>query len=408
MPRDPVSTLRAAVKLWHERLSPALFGLACSGGADSVALVDAAIAELGAANVVVIHIDHGLSPGSDRVAAEVAAWARGRGVGAIVRRVEVARRASLEAAARDARYAALEAIRNEVGAEWVLLGHTARDQAETVLMRIVRGTGPAGLAGIPTIRGRFLRPLLALPRETIDAYVAARRLPTWQDPMNADERVARVRFRERILPLLRTENPAIDDALCRLATSAREWMIALDDVAAPFARFPVYCAMLLPLPRAIRKRAFAMALEQLGISYDAAHLDAIEDLVRRSEEGEVGVDLPGARVIRSYDTLMVVTEEEMRAAAADIAPSNDLVAPSGYELRVWRPGDRMKPARLKGRSRKLSDLYIDAKVPRAMRRTARVLVRTADQAIVWAEHLGVAFGEPSDLVPQPLPRTGSF
>ncbi|HEY5951866.1 MAG TPA: tRNA lysidine(34) synthetase TilS, partial [Kofleriaceae bacterium] len=155
MSSDPVSTLRAAVKLWNDRLAPGLFGLACSGGADSMALADAAIAELGASNVVVIHIDHGLSPTSALVGEQVASWARGQGVAAVVRRVEVERRASIEAAARDARYAALDAIRLEIGASWILLGHTARDQAETVMMRIVRGTGPAGLAGIPMIRGRF-------------------------------------------------------------------------------------------------------------------------------------------------------------------------------------------------------------------------------------------------------------
>jgi tRNA(Ile)-lysidine synthase len=193
------------------------------------------------------------------------------------------------------------------------------------------------------------------------------------------------------------------------------------------------CATLVPVHPAIRKRAFAMALEERGISYDAAHLEAIEELVRRPDDGEVGVDLPGARVIRSYDTLMVLTGEELRAPApakhgtmrASAAPGRsrsieqaasrdrgeaaaELVAPPGYELRVWRPGDRMKPARLKGRSRKLSDLYIDAKVPRAMRRTARVLVRSTDQVIVWAEHLGPAFGEPEGLVPQPRANAGSF
>src|SRR5690242_16287875 len=109
---DPVRALREAVKRWHAQLGPGLFGLACSGGTDSMALADAALAELGANNIVVIHVDHGLSPGSGAVAEGVAAWARGQGVAAIVRRVEVERRASIEAAARDARYEALDAVRN--------------------------------------------------------------------------------------------------------------------------------------------------------------------------------------------------------------------------------------------------------------------------------------------------------
>jgi len=405
MSRDSVSTLRAAVRLWNDRLGPGLFGLACSGGADSMALADAAITEFGASNVVVIHIDHGLSAQSAEVGHQVSAWARGQGVATVVRRVEVERRASIEAAARDARYAALDAIRNEIGASWILLGHTARDQAETVLMRIVRGTGPAGLAGIPTIRGRFLRPFLQLPRELTEGYVQARGLPTWDDPMNADTRLARVRFREQLLPALRVENPQIDEALCRLAMAAREWTGALDEVADPIAKFPVSCRELIELDAAIRKRAYALALEAAGIGYDATHLEAIDDLALRSADGEVGVDVKGARVVRSYDVL-----DLRRDHVADTPRAPDPLVPpaAGFELRVWHAGDRMKPARLKGRTRKLSDLFIDAKVPRELRRTARVLVRTADQVIVWAEHLGLAFGESPNVVPVPGRTAGSF
>src|SRR4051794_21760864 len=97
--REAVSIVRSAVKLWNGRLGPGLFGLGCSGGADSIALADAAIAEIGASNVVVAHIDRGLSPGSAQVADEVAAWARGQGVAAVIRRVEVSR----EKLARSAR-----------------------------------------------------------------------------------------------------------------------------------------------------------------------------------------------------------------------------------------------------------------------------------------------------------------
>jgi tRNA(Ile)-lysidine synthase len=267
------------------------------------------------------------------------------------------------------------------------------------MMRIVRGTGPAGLAGIPTIRGRFLRPLLGLPRELVERYVKARALPTWEDPMNHDMRIARVRFREQILPALREENPALDDALCRLAMAAREWAGAIDDVADSVAKFPVSCWDLIKLAAAVRKRAYAIALEAEGLGYDASHLEAIDELVCNARDGERGVDLPGARVVRSYDVLDLHREH---------APPPLVSSEAGYELRVWRPGDRMKPARLKGRSRKLSDLFIDAKVPRELRRTARVLVRVSDHAIVWAEHLGIAFGESPNLVPVAARTSRSF
>ncbi len=395
--RDPVNMVRHAVKTWLDHLGPGLYGAACSGGADSIALADAAIEER-AQQVIVVTIDHGLSPGSADVAAAVATWARGRGAAALVRRIEVPREASLEAAARDARYRAFDEIADELGLSCWLLGHTARDQAETVLMRIVRGTGPAGLAGIPARRGRFVRPLLELPRAAIDAYVAARGLPVWDDPMNADPRFTRVRARERILPLLRGENPAIDDALVRLAHSAREWTETLDALAEPWSHLPIDCAALASQPAAVIKRALARALERDAIAYEAVHLDELARLVARPAAGEVAIDLPGARLVRSYETLG-------RPSTATTPPGS---ASTGYEVRTWQPGDRMRPSRLKGRSRKLSDLYGDAKLPRAVRASARVMVRVSDGTIVWAEHIGVAFGEPPDLAPEPSHSGGSF
>src|SRR6185295_8719053 len=180
----PVDLLIAAVNAQIRRVGPGLYGVACSGGADSLALADAAIAAAGPTHVIALSIDHGLSPGSAAVAEGVAAWIRAQGAAAVVRRVDVVRRGSLEAAARVARYAALDALADELGLACVLLGHTARDQAETVLLRLLRGTGPAGLAAIPAVRGRFVRPLLAIERAAIDTYVQAHGLAVWDDPMN--------------------------------------------------------------------------------------------------------------------------------------------------------------------------------------------------------------------------------
>ena len=381
MTSTPVDPLIAAVNAAIGRVGPGLYGVACSGGADSLALADAAIAVAGAAHVVVLVIDHRLAEGSTAIAERVATWARERGAAAVVRRVTVARGASLEAAARTARYAALEELADELGLACVMLGHTARDQAETVLMRIVRGTGPAGLAGIAATRGRFVRPLLALERAAVDAYVAARALPVWDDPMNADPAFARVRMRREILPLLRRENPQLDAALVRLADSAAEWLAVIDRAAAPFARFPIACSALAKEPPAIRKRALALALEQLG--YAAVHLEQIDRAIMAPPRGTIRIEIAGAVLVKSYDTLELERDH----------PPATLAAPDGYLLRTWQPGDRMRLARLKGRSRKLSDLYIDAKVPQPIRATARVLVRISDATIVWAEHLGVAFEE---------------
>ena len=389
----PVDSVHAAVNGAIGRVGPGLYGVACSGGADSMALAHATIAVAGAAHVVVISIDHQLQPGSGNVADGVARWAIEQGAAAVVRAVDVAARASVEAAARDARYAALDAIADELGLSAVFLGHTARDQAETVLMRILRGTGPAGLAGIPARRGRFHRPLLALPRSAVDDYVTRHALPIAADPMNEDGRLARVRVRSTILPALRMENPQLDAALVRLAASAAEWTSVLDELSGPYARFPIDCAALSAQPAAVRKRALARALEAENIDHDAVHLDDLDRIVCRDAHGEVAIDLPGRTIVRSYDRLRP-------AKGSD--PFGELRAPDGpYELRRWRPGDRMRPARLKGKSRKLSDLYIDAKVPRAEREGARVVVNTTDGEIVWAEHLGTAFGQGPEVAPKP-------
>ncbi len=387
--------LRAVTEMLGLVPPGARIGIACSGGADSVALADAAISAAGASRLYVVTVDHGLFPASAHVAQSVSAWAAQRGAHGVIRRVEVVRRASLEAAARDARYEALGAVVREFDLTALWLGHTARDQAETVLMRILRGTGPAGVAGIPRVRGPFARPFLSLSRATTEEYVSDRGLPTWHDPMNADHALQRIRLREVVLPFLRSENPAVDDALIRLAASAREWMAVIDSAADRFARWPIDCGALAEQPAAVRKRSLAIALDHQGMSFDAVHLEKLDALVTAPVRGEVAIDIPGARLVRRYNELRIATpgplEEAVRDRRHGIAP--------GHELRTWRPGDRMRPARLRGRSRKLSDLFIDAKVPRDARRTAQVLVRTADGVIVWAEHVGLAFGESPEVAP---------
>ena len=386
------STVRRAVGTAIQKIGQGLYGVGCSGGPDSMALADAAIDVAGATNVVVITIDHGLQPNSADIAERVATWARGRGASSLIERVHTR---ATEADARDARYAALDRLADRLGVVAVLLGHTARDQAETVLMRILRGTGPAGLAGIPAQRGLYVRPLLAIDRADIAAYVAERQLPVWLDPMNDDPRFLRTRIRNEILPALRRENPQLDAALTRLASAMTEWVDVIDERCVD--AFPID-AKLRDQPAAIRKRSISLALEARGLSHDATHLEAIDALLLRSD-GEQSVDIPGARIVRSYDTLTVAGEPAPIALAPPDGP---------YELRLWQPGDRMKPRRLKGRSRKLSDLFTDAKVPRSLRSTARVVVRTTDRSIVWAEHLGTAFEEPETVVPKPIQMAGTF
>lgn len=369
--------------------------VACSGGADSVALAAWIAAEHRAGRAgppTLAYVDHQLRPDSATDGDRVRALGDRLGLPVRVLEVTVDRGASLERAARDARHAALGALADELGAR-IVLGHTASDQAETVLLRLLRGTGVAGLAGMAPVSGRLLRPLLGCWRADTEAYCRERQIPTSEDPMNADERFARVRVRRRWLPALREENPSLDAALCRLADAAREQRELLELAARallPAAGEPLETPVLAAAPAAAGKRALALAAEGAGLGLEASHLEALWALCRAPAAGTVTLDLPGGRALRCYDRLRFESGATPEAAAP--APL-EVSGPDGpYALRRWQPGDRMRPERLRGRSRKLSDLFTDARVPREQRTSARVVVRERDGAIVWAEHLGPAHG----------------
>lgn len=174
--------------------------VACSGGADSVALLVLA-AEAGLAPVAV-HVDHGLRADSAADVDVVRRVAESLGVAWRSVRVAVGAGPNLEARARDARYGALQVAREELGATAILVAHTADDQAETVLLNVLRGSAAAGLAGMAPRRGTIVRPLLGLRRRDVRAVVTARGLPVVEDPTNADVRWRRAWIRHEVLPML--------------------------------------------------------------------------------------------------------------------------------------------------------------------------------------------------------------
>lgn len=204
--------------------------VAVSGGADSMVLLDCLVRVRGALGVglVVGHVDHCLRPSSGADADFVETHARALGLQAVVRRADVRAAArdrgrTLEEAARDVRYALLAEMAREVRAGAVVTAHTATDQAETVLMRLIRGTGPAGLAGVEPDRGDgFIRPLLCATRDEVRRFARARGLPFCEDPTNRDPRFLRNRVRARVLPALRRLNPRVEFALSDLADDARD------------------------------------------------------------------------------------------------------------------------------------------------------------------------------------------
>ena len=286
--------------------------VACSHGPDSLALADAVAGcrrLLGARDVVLVYVDHGLRPGSGDEGRAVEAFARQAGVGSEVRAVQVQPAGKgLEAAARDARYQALEDIATARGLDWILTGHNAGDQAETLVERLLRGTGPRGLAGIFARRGRLLRPLLGIPRVAIEEYLARRRLEPSRDTSNDVPRFLRNRVRHDLMPRLRKENPRIEQALVRLAAAERETADALGwaedlawdaavTVAPGDATLDAVKVASLPsaLARAVLRRALLHAAGR-GAEVGKPHLDALLDLARGAPGRRL--DLPGASATR--------------------------------------------------------------------------------------------------------------
>jgi tRNA(Ile)-lysidine synthase len=234
-PAPVVAACRHAVRTALEgRTSPIL--VACSGGADSVALAAAAAFVAPRLNLAAgaVIVDHGMQDGSAEVARVAAGQCRDLGLDpVIIRSVTVSGPGGPEAAAREARYAALEAVADETGASTVLLGHTLDDQAETVLLALARGAGLRAIAGMPASRGRYLRPLLGLRRADTEAACTALGLTWWHDPTNVPGPDAPTRSRLRgVLPVL-TEalGPGIVAGLARTASQAQEDAELLDDLA---------------------------------------------------------------------------------------------------------------------------------------------------------------------------------
>jgi tRNA(Ile)-lysidine synthase len=207
--------------------------VAVSGGADSVALLSLlhALAPSWRLSLHVLHVDHGLRLDSPADADFVRALGARLGVPVDVERVRVGA-GSVEAAARAARYAALEAWAERLGATRIAVGHTLDDQAETVLMRVLDGAGVRGLAAIPPVRGRIIRPLVEIRREALRAMLTAHGIAWVEDPTNRDPKFRRNRIRHELLPVLEASYATdVIEALARVARLARQSVDALDHAA---------------------------------------------------------------------------------------------------------------------------------------------------------------------------------
>jgi tRNA(Ile)-lysidine synthase len=407
--------------------------VAVSGGADSVALLHCLFrlrAEW-SLTLHVAHFDHRLRETSHQDACFVeelaSSWGLSATTGAWVG--EVRRGESRQAEARRARYRFLEEVASRVAATKIALGHQRDDQAETVLLHLLRGSGLRGLRGMLALReGRWIRPLLGVGREDVEAYVKAHGLSFLEDPSNRDLRYLRNRIRWQLLPLLRRDyNPSVSRTLARLAALVGEAEDYIEEVAResfpPLVAFQgdricLSLGSLRALAPAVRHRVLERVIQQVAPTayVTAAHLEAIDRLM--ASGGPSAVTLPrGQRAWRSGGFLYVgprraerrfsPVHRELRVPGevfvkewgvrveAKISPRSAIDLARGgpdrayvdwrqvvppLHVRSWRPGDRLHPLGLKG-TKKLQDLFVDAKVPREDRE--KVPVVTDGEGILW-------------------------
>ena len=310
--------------------------VACSGGADSLALAAAAAfeaprypdgdSETAGLRVGAVVIDHGMQQGSAEIAGETAHKLSVLGLFPVeIRTVNVGTDGGPEAAARTARYEAIDAVAEQAGANAVLLGHTLNDQAETVLMGLARGSGGRSLNGMAAVSGIYLRPLLGITRETTENFCADSGLEPWHDPMNKDVAYTRVRVRENLLPALEAElGPGIAEALARTADTLREDEEVLAELALDAykkvakekaTRIDIGVEEFKALPLAIRHRLIALAAVVLQAPMLArVHILAIDALVD-DWHGQKPLTLPGIRVERTGETIALHTTKTLKTGA---------------------------------------------------------------------------------------------
>jgi tRNA(Ile)-lysidine synthase len=333
-PHPAVAAIRHAVRVILTGLDPGDRVLvACSGGADSLALAAAVAFEAPRGGLIAsgITVDHGLQPGSAEQAARVVAVLDGLGLGpAQSVAVTVAAPSTgsgsgrtghshqgPEGAARAARYSALTEAAAATGA-WVALGHTLDDQAETVLLGLARGSGARSLAGMAPVSGRYLRPLLTIRRAQTLAACEAQGLEPWHDPQNCDPAFTRTRIRYRAMPALDAAlGPGVAEALARTARLLRDDAEVLDTAAeqaaselggTDTARTGGWPAdALAGLPAAIRHRVLRTAAIAAGCSpagLSERHVASMDELVT-GWHGQRWADLPGGvRCQRKYGRLL--------------------------------------------------------------------------------------------------------
>jgi tRNA(Ile)-lysidine synthase len=414
----PAAFLAAVRRTMHRRGmegdGPIL--VACSGGPDSLALLHA-LHELGA-DLVVAHLDHRVRAGSDDDARFVGQQAKKLGVPFVQEAAgEIDPKASPEEGLRAVRLVFLERAADSSGATRIATGHTLDDQAETVLMRVVAGTGRRGLGGIPPVRGPYIRPLIDLRRADTEDFCASLKLKPRRDPTNADVTFRRNAVRAELLPFIKDRfNARAAEALARLADVVRDEDAWLDDQAAlALQAEPAGEAIKIPtgelakLPTALQRRVIRLAVPT------ATH-EEVERMRLLAVEGTTGGTIVLGATLNArleYGLLLVgpAPSASARTPAVEIRVPGETDA-WGWRVRTWltethpgsfpdgrnlcaldaarahapllwrapRTGDRFRPLGM-SRPKKLGDFFTDAKLPKASRPQTPIVSSGDD--IVW-------------------------
>ncbi|GAB4489346.1 MAG: tRNA lysidine(34) synthetase TilS [Thermodesulfovibrionales bacterium] len=403
-----------------------------SGGPDSVCMLRVLHALRGQReySLHAVYVDHNLRPAEVLVEIEFCTDLCGElGIPFQVRRIDVAghakaRRMNRQEAARELRYREFEACADALGATRIALAHTLDDQAETLLMRLVRGAGPSGLSGIPPVRGRIIRPLIGTEREEIESFLAAGGCRSLLDSSNLSRDYLRNHVRLALMPELKRLNPRFLQAAGRTARIFREEERYFDVVVTKAlmrmisrktdTRIELFLAPLEALEPVVLRRVLRRAVDAVrgirGIGFD--QIEEIAGLIRHGASGD-RLTLPkSVRVIREYSLLVITTDPPAKIERYGLDPPCEVVVKgSGMVLRaafcdeadetadgrtsvvldaeklvfplLVRPreaGDFFHPLGF-GKRKKLQDFFVDAKVPRDERDAVPLVVSGDD--IVW-------------------------
>jgi len=406
-----------------------LIGL--SGGPDSVCL-SVILDELKDnfnLSLHALYVDHGLRPEEGR---DEAAFCRrfcdGLGIDFHVESVMTKehsekKKLNLQETARELRYEALERKAIEVDAVRIAIAHNADDQAETVLMRLIRGAGRRGLSGMSPVRGGIIRPLIDIERKEIEAFLAEKNLSFMTDSSNLKKDYSRNWLRSEVIPLLKEQNPSVSDSINRTAEILREeekyLQIATTKTMMRLVTrksddsIELFLVPLLNIDRAILRRILRRALSEIGADrgIELVHIDDIIRLINENISGDM-INLPkGIRAVKGYATLLLTREKPAGLETQKIeVPGEILLDEKGLSLtsqlldksieindrntsvfdydsltsplqvRMRREGDYFYPSGF-GRRKKLQDFFVDEKVPRELRDSVPVVVCGED--IIW-------------------------